>query len=355
MSLRVSNFRFSSPFGQAFYMLVILAAFAFGIGLIYPRVHAVFAASPYLNSIIVLVFLIGILICFWQIFQLSSSVRWINAYSGHRTSRLPSTPRLLAPLAVMMKGDRLPTGISTSSAQNILDSISIRLDESRDIAGYIVNLLIYLGLLGTFFGLATTIPAIIDTIRALNTGGEFDSNTVVIGLMNGLEAQLGGMGTAFGTSLIGLAGSLMVGLLELFATHGQNRFYREFEEWLSHFTKVGMAESGGDFVANPEGNPALTEAFIQFNHNISVLQEQLSTQGKVFSQISESLAHLAHSSDNVQNMSSDSRAALQTTESLILRMKEDMEIARETNSQNMHRDLAMINKSLREIIAMQKD
>ncbi|GFE65269.1 hypothetical protein KIN_23430 [Litoreibacter roseus] len=139
--------------------------------------------------------------------------------------------------------------INTSSARTILDSVAIRMDESRDITRYIINLLIFLGLLGTFYGLATTIPGVVDTIRSLNLSDGENGAAVVGQLLDGLEGQLAGMGTAFASSLLGLAGSLVVGLLELFAGHGQNRFYREMEEWLSTITRVGFAtgdaEGGG--------------------------------------------------------------------------------------------------------------
>jgi hypothetical protein len=120
------------------------------------------------------------------------------------------------------------------------------MEESRDITRYIANLLIFLGLLGTFFGLATTVPAVVETIRSLQpTEGE-EGIAVFNRLMNGLEDQLGGMGTAFASSLLGLAGSLVVGLLELFAGHGQNRFYREMEEWLASITRVSLGGGEGE-------------------------------------------------------------------------------------------------------------
>ena len=137
--------------------------------------------------------------------------------------------------------------LSASSTRSILDSVGQRIDEDREITRYLTNLLIFLGLLGTFYGLATTVPALVDTIRSLNPGPE-ETGTEIFGrLQAGLEAQLGGMGTAFSSSLLGLAGSLVVGLLELFAGHGQNRFYRELEEWLSTITRVSYAsaEEGG--------------------------------------------------------------------------------------------------------------
>ena len=136
--------------------------------------------------------------------------------------------------------------INSSSARSILDSVATRIDEARDITRYITNLLIFLGLLGTFFGLATTVPAVVETIRSLVPQEGDTSVEIFERLMGGLEQQLGGMGVAFASSLLGLAGSLVVGLLELFASHGQNRFYRELEEWLSTITRIGFASGDGD-------------------------------------------------------------------------------------------------------------
>jgi HAMP domain-containing protein len=131
--------------------------------------------------------------------------------------------------------------ISNSSARSILESVETRIEEARDITRYLINLLVFLGLLGTFWGLATTVPAVVETIRSLAPAEGESGLDVFSKLMGGLEAQLGGMGTAFSSSLMGLAGSLVVGLLELFAGHGQNRFYRELEEWLSSITRMGFS------------------------------------------------------------------------------------------------------------------
>ena len=136
--------------------------------------------------------------------------------------------------------------ISSSSAQSILDPVATRIDEARDITRYLTNLLIFLGLLGTFFGLATTIPAIVETIGSLAPQAGESGLDIFAKLMGGLQKQLGGMGTAFSSSLLGLAGSLVVGLLELFASHGQNRFYRELEEWVSSITRLGFASGDGE-------------------------------------------------------------------------------------------------------------
>ncbi len=239
--------QFTQPVRQVLLMLFCLVLVVTGSYLAYPRVAPVFLSNPYLNGVIFAVFVFGVLACFWQVLQLSSSISWIKRFliaKGGNESR--GAPRLLASVAPMLVAGGSTMQISTSSSRTLLDSIAIRMDEARDITRYIINLLIFLGLLGTFYGLATTIPGVVDTIRSLNPQ-EGESSVAVFGkLMTGLEGQLAGMGTAFASSLLGLAGSLVVGLLELFAGHGQNRFYREMEEWLSTITRVGFASGEGE-------------------------------------------------------------------------------------------------------------
>ena len=238
---------FSQPIQQIVTMLVISALIGVGAWLIHGQVAQVFAANLWLNGFIALVFLLGILTCFWQVLILVQSVSWIEDFV-RRSPGLEAhrPPRLLAPLASLLRSRGQQMQISSSSSRSILESVATRIDEARDITRYLTNLLIFLGLLGTFYGLATTVPAIVETIRSLTpTQGE-SGISVFTKLMSGLEAQLGGMGTAFSSSLLGLAGSLVVGLLELFAGHGQNRFYRELEEWLSSITRLGFAGAEGD-------------------------------------------------------------------------------------------------------------
>ncbi|WP_068115603.1 biopolymer transporter ExbB [Tropicimonas marinistellae] len=239
--------QFSQPVRQIVQMLVVCGLVGAGGWMIFPSVKPVFWANPYLNGAIALVFVIGILACFLQVAQLSSSVRWIEAFArDHQSAAKTPAPRLLAPLAALLRSRGVNRQISSTSASSILDSVATRIEEGRDITRYIVNLLIFLGLLGTFYGLATTVPAVVETIRSLAPKEGETGVEVFTKLMNGLEAQLGGMGTAFGSSLLGLAGSLVVGLLELFASRGQNRFYRELEEWLSSITRLGFAGSEGE-------------------------------------------------------------------------------------------------------------
>ncbi|MEX0283606.1 MAG: biopolymer transporter ExbB [Paracoccaceae bacterium] len=235
---------FSQPVRQILMMLVVLGLSGFGTFVAAPRVLPVFAANPYLNGFIALVFLIGLVACFWQVLQLIGSVRWIERFaSGEESDASNHPPSLLAPLAALLRSRSARSQLTSTSTQSILDSVATRIDEEREITRYIVNLLIFLGLLGTFYGLATTVPAVVDTIRSLAPQEGEAGIAVFNRLMTGLEAQLGGMGVAFASSLLGLTGSLIVGLMELLASHGQNRFYRELEEWLSTITRVGFASN----------------------------------------------------------------------------------------------------------------
>ena len=232
---------FSQPIRQVVLMLISLLLVMVGGYLMFPSVAPIFLSSPYLNGVILTVFFFGILCCFWQIFVIIAAVNWVENFAldrpGHEFS---DPPRLLIPLASLLKGRKSKTILNSSSLNSILDSVATRLNEARDLTRYVINLLIFLGLLGTFYGLAITVPEVVNTIKSLvpkegQTGIEVFDN-----LMAGLEGQLGGMGTAFASSLLGLAGSLVVGLLELFANHGQNRFYMQLEEWLSSFTSIGI-------------------------------------------------------------------------------------------------------------------
>lgn len=253
-----SHPHFSQPVRQILMMLIVLALVAAGGWFAYGRILPIFLANRWLNGLILAVFALGVLACFWQVAQLVNSVSWIERFADRRRNAMQKgvsargfddgdlPPRLLAPLATLLGGRGSVGGvISTGSARSILDSVATRIDELRDITRYLANLLIFLGLLGTFYGLATTVPAVVETIRALAPQEGESGIEVFDKLMTGLEAQLGGMATAFSSSLLGLAGSLVVGLMELFVTHGQNRFYRELEEWMSGFTRVSLGESDG--------------------------------------------------------------------------------------------------------------
>lgn len=267
---------FSQPVRQIVLMVLVLILVGIGAWIAFPQVAPVFLANPFLNGFIALVFVIGIFTCFWQLYQLVSSVIWIEGFvlerPGHQFTR---APRLLASLAALLRKRGARAQLGTTSARSILDSVATRIDEARDITRYIVNLLIFLGLLGTFYGLAITVPAVVDTIRSLNPTENEGGVEVFSRLMSGLESQLGGMGVAFASSLLGLAGSLVVGLLELFASHGQNAFYRELEDWLSTITRVGFTsgESDGDLDAGGGATSAVLDHMAEQIDALTTLYE----------------------------------------------------------------------------------
>ena len=268
---------FSQPIRAITTMLAVCILVGAGAWVIHGMVIDIIRTNPLLNGLIAFVFVLGVMTCFWQVLILAQSVSWIENF----VRRVPGAgeaapPRLLAPLAALLRSrGAARMTLSSSSARSILDSVAQRVDEARDITRYLVNLLVFLGLLGTFWGLAITVPAVVDTIRSL-APEEGQSGLEVFGkLMTGLESQLGGMGTAFSSSLLGLAGSLVVGLLELFAGHGQNRFYRELEEWLSSITRIGLGADGA------EGDQsAVVQVLDQMVGQMEVLQ-QLYTQADV--------------------------------------------------------------------------
>jgi hypothetical protein len=242
--------QFSQPTRQILFMLIVLVLVVMAATLLGRQIESIFYANVYLNGIIIGVFVLGVTATFWQVGQLIIATSWLkNLQAGRKGHEFVKAPRILAAMAPMVREGKVQSRMAASSTRSILDSIADRLDEMRDITRYIGSLLIFLGLLGTFWGLSVTVPAVVETIRSLAPQEGQQSGDVFARLMAGLEDQLGGMGTAFASSLLGLAGSLVVGMLELFASHGQNRFYRELEEWLSSFTRLGLISEG----EGPEG------------------------------------------------------------------------------------------------------
>lgn len=290
---------FSQPVRQIVLMIIILGLSGAGVVLALPRVLPVFEANPYLNGFIVFVFLVGVIACFYMVYQLIQSVRWIEAFASEGPNASERAPQLLASLASLLRSRGSRMQLNATSTRSILDSVATRIDEMREITRYIVNLLIFLGLLGTFYGLATTVPALVDTIRSL-APQDGESGFEVFGrLMSGLESQLSGMGVAFASSLLGLAGSLIVGLLELFAGHGQNRFYRELEEWLSSITRVSFAAEGdGSSESNmiagvvdhlAEQMESLQNVFLQSDVSRAIVDEKLGRLTEAVERMTEQL------------------------------------------------------------------
>lgn len=249
----------SSPTRVLPWMLAFLAAVGVLGAVLAPRLAAIFAANPFFNGIIFAVLAAGIVVNLRQVFVLSREVAWIDAFRrSNPNQKPPGQPRLLAPMARMLDGrERSRAALSAPSMRTILDSVQLRLEESRDLSRYLIGLAIFLGLLGTFWGLLVTIRSISDIIGTLNVGN--DALTMFGALKENLKQPLGGMSTSFSTSLFGLASSLVIGFLDLQAGHAQNRFYNELEEWLSGMTRL----SSGNTLDADASVPAYVQALLE--------------------------------------------------------------------------------------------
>ena len=236
----------------------VLAVVALGVFLFPPLLSAFMANAP-LNGLIVGVLLIGIGYNFRQVIVLYTEVDWIEDFRRDRlVGRL--TPRLLASMATMLGDSSSSFRLSALSMRSVLDGIASRLDESRDISRYTIGLLVFLGLLGTFWGLLDTVSSIRGVIGSLSIGSDGDIANVFAALKQGLEKPLGGMGTAFSSSLLGLAGSLILGFLDLQASQAQNRFFNDLEEWLSSVTRLSSGSISSD---GEQSVPAYVQALLE--------------------------------------------------------------------------------------------
>lgn len=236
--------KLSNPVPFLWTMVIFLILVGFIAAILYRQAHSAFMTNPGLNGFILAVLLVGIVLIFNQVISLIPEVRWFNSFrAAGGVEKAGREPRLLAPMWALI-GRRRTMALSTSSQRSILDSIGSRLDESREISRYLIGLLVFLGLLGTFWGLIGTIGSISTVIQTLDPNGG-DTNDVLAMLKSGLTAPLSGMGTAFSSSLLGLSGSLILGFLDIQAGRAQNRFYTELENWLSSVTDLGSDLGAG--------------------------------------------------------------------------------------------------------------
>jgi len=230
--------KLSSPMAFFWTMVIFLIIVGFVAAILFRQAQAAFLSNPGLNGLILGVLLIGILLVFNHVLGLRPEVRWFNSFrAAGSAEKVGRDPVLLAPMRALI-GRHHSVALSTATLRSILDSIATRLDESRDTSRYLIGLLVFLGLLGTFWGLLGTIGSISTVIQSLDAGGG-TANDILTALKEGLSAPLNGMGTAFSTSLFGLSSSLILGFLDLQAGRAQNRFYTELENWLSSVTDVG--------------------------------------------------------------------------------------------------------------------
>src|SRR5271169_339948 len=238
--------KLSSPRIFLIRMLVFLILCGLIAFVLQRQIFNAFLANPWLNGLIIAVLLIGIILSFHHVIRLFPEVSWVNGYrSADPKLATARVPRLLGPMAAMLGAERVErVAISAQTMRAFLDSLATRLDEARDISRYLTGLLVFLGLLGTFWGLIETVGSVGTIINGLKIGG--DADTVFEALKEGLAAPLGGMGISFSSSLFGLAGSLVLGFLDLQTSQAQNRFYTNLEDWLATTVQdLGAGVNGG--------------------------------------------------------------------------------------------------------------
>ncbi len=251
-------------------MLVFLGAVGVIVAILAPELLHAFRANPLLNGVILAVLLFGIGWTVSQVLALRREVAWVEGFRNPRDGMSARAPRLLAPMVSMLSGRRTErVSLSATAMRSVLDGLQSRLDEQREVSRYMTGLLIFLGLLGTFWGLLLTIGAIADVIGNMSVGSG-DLNQLFTQLKTGLSKPLEGMGTAFSASMLGLAGALVLGFLDLTAGQAQTRFFNDLEEWLAGLTRL----SSGILGTEGEGSiPAYVQALLeQTAENLENLQ-----------------------------------------------------------------------------------
>jgi hypothetical protein len=286
-------------------MVVFLVFVGLAVAVLSPRLKDAFLANTLLNGMILGVLLLGIVYIFRQVVSLNPEIGWLARLRAETSERLifPESlsterpPRLLAPMANMLRERKGRLSLSTTSMRALLDSIGSRIEESHEISRYMIGLLIFLGLLGTFWGLLETVNAVGDTISGLSAN-DTDPAVLFQDLKSGLETPLSGMGTAFSSSLFGLAGSLVLGFLELQASQAHNRFVNDLEEWLSSVTRLSSAGPLGE---GEQSVPAYIQALLEqtadsldgLQRTFGRAEEDRASVGRNLNELSERLGTLS--------------------------------------------------------------
>ncbi len=248
--------------GKFIFRVMLFMAILSGLGFYhFDKLQTFFLTNQTLNTLILSILFIGIIFILRQLFILESEVNWLNnilkTQKGLKTSI--KSPQLLKYLDNFLRKQKGNVIFSQSSLRTIMESLEGRIVESREISKYLIGLTIFLGLLGTFWGLLETINSVGTTVNNL----DFSENTQKLFkvLKQGLEEPLSGMGTAFSSSLFGLGGSLILGFLDLQNNQAQNRFFNTVEEKLSDYTKFSLMNMDDDDKKNL--SPAYIEALIE--------------------------------------------------------------------------------------------
>jgi hypothetical protein len=315
--------KLSSPMSYFWTMAIFLILAGFTGAILFRQAREAFVSNPGLNGLILGVATIGILLAFNHVLALRPEVRWFNSFrAAGSADKAGRDPVLLGPMRALMSSSQ--TGaLSTAALRSILDSIATRLDEQRDITRYLTGLLVFLGLLGTFWGLLGTIGAINTVIQGLDPGTG-QSADILNTLKESLSAPLIGMGTAFSASLFGLAGSLILGFLDLQAGRAQNRFYNELENWLSSVTDVSH-----DFA------PAAVEriAATGSTEELKALSEQLVKITQEGGSSQRSTAAMASLAEGIQGLVRNMRTEQQMLRDWIEAQQEESKLLRKTLDQ----------------------
>jgi hypothetical protein len=310
MAQDIDPFKLSSPRIFLVRMVVFLTLCALVVIVLYRQIWAAFLANPGLNALIIAVLGIGIALAFRQVIRLFPEIDWVNGFRlADPGLAVERPPVLLAPMAVLLRDRIGRMTISSQMMRGILDSIAARLDEARDMSRYMTGLLVFLGLLGTFWGLIETVGSVGNVINTLKPGG--DAGAIFESLKEGLAAPLSGMGISFSSSLFGLAGSLVLGFLDLQTSQAQNRFYTELEDWLS--TTVRDLGVGGETTAmTMPASGALSGAFSSdLRVAIERLREAITDSGSnratttAMANLAEAIQGLVHHMRTEQQMIRD--------------------------------------------------
>jgi hypothetical protein len=357
--------------------LGLVAALAAALG---PALIRAFLGNPAVNGVILGILLSGIAYIFRQVLLLDPAAQWIESFRRNEAeNRTP--PRLLAPLARMLgasMGGRV--SLSPSSLQTLLDVISSRLAETRETSRYMIGVLVFLGLLGTFYGLLETVRSVGGVLGGLSLGG--DPARAFTALKAGLQSPLAGMSTAFSASLFGLAGSLVLGFLDLQAGQAQNRFYNELEEWLSTHTRLtsGALTDGGEgsvpayiralleqtadsldhlqrlIAKGEEGRSGANAALIGLTERLGVLGEQMKASQLLMLRLAENqlelkpaLTRLANAAENSFRQDDGLRAHLRNIEAYVARLSEDMAQGREQSVHELRNEIRILARTIASI------
>jgi hypothetical protein len=358
------------------FLVVVLAV----CGFLFSQFVNIFLYNPPLNGLILAVVVFGVAFVFRNVLMLYPEVAWIDNFRRDRASVSGQAgPRLLGPMATMF-GDRGESlRLSAMSQRSILDSIGARLDESREISRYLISLLIFLGLLGTFWGLIETVRSVSGVIQTLDVGAG-DFNTVFESLKDGLRQPLSGMGTAFSSSLFGLSGSLIVGFLELQAGQAQNRFYNDLEEWLSGMTRLssGSALGEGDqpvpayiqalleqtadslenlqrtLAHSEESQQTASTTLMALADRLSTLTDQMRAEQSLMVKLAESQIELkpvlgklaAAASDGGLGMDSTTRTHIRNIDVYLARLLEDIGTGRSQMTQELRSEIKLLARTI---------